>query len=83
MENLAATDTYRMHLPLHIHGATYFPKAVYIDDCWRGLIDIVSGRGHITVHQCMGGYPAESIALALARVEMKRVARESKTGLLR
>ena len=64
-----------MHFPIHIHGITFFPKARYIDDCWRGLIDVVTGTGQVTIYQCVGGHPAEAIALAFARVEMRALAR--------
>ena len=64
-----------MHFPLHVHGITLFPRAVYLDDCWRGHIRMVSGNGQITVHWCLGGHPAEAIALAFVRLEMRALAR--------
>jgi len=64
-----------MHFPLHVHGTTLFPRASYIEDCWRGAIHVVSGRGDIRVHRCVGGHPAEAIALAFARIEMRALAR--------
>jgi hypothetical protein len=64
-----------MHFPIHIHGITLFPKARYVDDCWHGLIDVVTGTGQVTIYRCVGGHPAEAIALAFVRVEMRALAR--------
>jgi len=36
---------------------------------------MVSGNGQITVHWCLGGHPAEAIALAFVRLEMRSLAR--------
>ncbi|WPB58945.1 hypothetical protein [Xylophilus sp. GOD-11R] len=62
-----------MHFPLHVHGTTLFPRAVYLDDCWQARIDIVTGCDRISVHHCAGGHPAQAIALAFARVEMRAI----------
>lgn len=63
-----------MHFPIHLHGITLFPRACFIDDCWRGRIDVISGAGQLAVHWCQSGYPAQAIALAFARLEMKQLA---------
>jgi hypothetical protein len=64
-----------MHFPIHLHGITLFPRVSFVDDCWRGHIDVISGTGQLAVHWCQSGYPAQAIALAFARLEMKALAR--------
>ena len=64
-----------MYFPIHIHGSTLFPKACYIDECWQPLIHVVTGDGNIALYRCQNTYPAETIAVAFARIEMKQLAR--------
>lgn len=75
-----------MHFPLHVHGTTLFPRAVYLDDCWQGRIDVVTGCGQISIHHCVGGHPAEAIALAFTRLEMRSLVqalRENRAATMR
>ena len=78
IKNAAATDTYGMYFPIHIHGSTLFPRACYLDECWFPVIHVVTGDGQITRYQCRNSYPAEAIAVAFARIEMKMLARVLK-----
>ncbi|MCZ2495165.1 hypothetical protein GN316_00195 [Xylophilus sp. Kf1] len=64
-----------MYFPIHIHGSTLFPKACYLDECWHPIVHVVSGDGQLTIYRCPNSYPAETIAVAFARIEMKQLAR--------
>lgn len=63
-----------MYFPIHIYGFTFFPRAEYLEGCWRPLVHVVAGSGQITQHRCNGGYPAEAIAVTYARIEMRPLA---------